>query len=213
MDFRNLMFWRRPAIADTATLSEFIDEQSAFLAQKGIYEYSRARAGHYAKVMFSEPAFIEAVDAARWRAFPLSLAMVAEVVEGVLSHHAATDRSELLEPIGAIVLAVFDRYPTSSAIGETSWRDARADLAQRLQHIGLHPPKRAIEIPAPYAKAYFNLMPIHKSLRASDFPTTQSYLKLTLCNVHEELTKRMDGPALVACLRQARNGATTPVAT
>ena len=52
--------------------------------QKGIYEYSRARAGHYAKVLFGEPEFIEAVDRARWRAYPLGLAMVAELVEGVL---------------------------------------------------------------------------------------------------------------------------------
>ena len=28
--------------------------QSAFWLQKGIYEYSRARAGHYAKVLFRE---------------------------------------------------------------------------------------------------------------------------------------------------------------
>ena len=73
-----------PPIADVGELADFIDEQSAFVAQKGIYEYSRARAGHYAKVLFREPEFIEAVDRARWRAYPLGLAMVAELVEGVL---------------------------------------------------------------------------------------------------------------------------------
>lgn len=202
-NFRDLFFWRRPAVTDIAALAQFIDEQSAFLAQKGIYEYSRARAGHYAKVMFSEPAFIEAVDAARWRAFPLSLSMVAEVIEGVLCRHAAVNHSGVLEQIGAVVLAVFDRYPVPATIGEADWRNARTDLARRLEHIGLHPPKRAIAIADPYARAYFNLMPIHKSLRGSDFPTLHSYLKLTLCNVHDELTKRMDGDALIASLRQA----------
>ena len=33
-----------------------------FLVQKGIYEYSRARAGHYAKVLFREPEFQAAAD-------------------------------------------------------------------------------------------------------------------------------------------------------
>ena len=81
-----------------------------------------------------------------------------------------------------------------------------AELARRLQLVGLHPPKRAFEIPEPFARAYFDLMPIHKSLRASEFPTLHNYLKVTLCNVHEELTKRMDGPALVAALLEEPDG-------
>ena len=53
-----------------ASLADFIDEQSAFLVQKAIYEYSRARAGHYAKVLFAEHEFREAVEQSRWRAYP-----------------------------------------------------------------------------------------------------------------------------------------------
>jgi hypothetical protein len=37
-------------------------------------------------------------------------------------------------------------------------------------------------------------MPINERLRRSEFPTIHGYLKITLCNVHEELTKRMNGP-------------------
>src|SRR5213080_3939170 len=71
-----------PPIRHSSELADFIDEQSAFLTQKGIYEYSRARAGHYAKVLFRESGFQEAVERSRWRAYPLGLAMVAELVEG-----------------------------------------------------------------------------------------------------------------------------------
>jgi hypothetical protein len=39
-------FRRRPPIHDLDELALFIDENAAFLVQKGIYEYSRARAGH-----------------------------------------------------------------------------------------------------------------------------------------------------------------------
>ena len=36
-------FRRPPPIRDAAALADFIDQNSAFVAQKGIYEYSRAR--------------------------------------------------------------------------------------------------------------------------------------------------------------------------
>ena len=73
-------------------LADFIDRNAAFVVQKGIYEYSRARAGHYAKVLFREPEFQAAADESRWRAYPLGLAMVAELVEGVLRPAAGEDR-------------------------------------------------------------------------------------------------------------------------
>jgi len=191
------IFRRRAAISDIEALAEFIDENSAFVTQKGIYEYSRARAGHYAKVLFREPEFREAVERSRWRAYPLGLAMVAELVEGVLRPHGA-DRVEQLDSLRALVLTVFDRYPVPAALGNQAWSDARADLSRRLQLIGLHPPKRAKDVPVPLAETYFDLMPIHEKLRARDFPTLRNYLSVTMCNIHDELTKRMDAQAMAA---------------
>jgi hypothetical protein len=188
-----------PPIRDSDALADFIDRQSAFLMQKGIYEYSRARAGHYAKVLFREDGFREAVEQSRWRAYPLGLAMVGELVEGVLRPYAA-DRREQLDGLSALVLSVFDRYPVPPALGDEAWSAERAVLARRLQLVGLHPPKRAFEICVPFAETYFDLMPIHEKLRRSEFPTIHSYLKVTLCNIHDELTKRMDAQALAAML-------------
>ena len=53
----------------------------------------------------------------------------------------------------------------------------------------------------------YRTAPINEKLRRSEFPTIHGYLKVTLCNVHEELTKRMDAPAVVASLRKSRDGA------
>ncbi len=132
------LFRRRPPVRDARALADFIDRQAAFLVQKGIYEYSRARAGHYAKVLFAESGFQNAVERSRWRAYPLGLAMVAELVEGVL------------RPYGA---------------------------------------DRNVQLDEPWAETYFNLMPIHEKLRGRDFPTTRNYLRVTLCNIHDEFTK------------------------
>ena len=64
MKLRDLLFWRKPPISDLSGVADFIDEQSAFLVQKGLHEYSRARAGHYAKVLFHEREFNERVPLA-----------------------------------------------------------------------------------------------------------------------------------------------------
>jgi hypothetical protein len=201
------IFRRRAPVGDAAALADFIDQQAAFLVQKGIYEYSRARAGHYSKVLFSEPEFLEALDASRWRAYPIGLAMVGELVEGVLRPLDGGDGGRRLDAVSGLVLAVFDRYPTPAVLGQRAWSAARVELAHRLRLVGLHAPKRAFEIPEPFARAYFDAMPIHKSLRAAEFPTLHNYLKVSLCNVHEELTKRIDAPAVVATLLEGRAGA------
>jgi hypothetical protein len=70
-----------------------------------------------------------------------------------------------------------------------------------------------IDIPEPYARTYWNLMPIAKEVRSRDFSTTHSYLKIMLCNIYEDLTRRGDLPALARQLREAREAhAAAPVA-
>jgi hypothetical protein len=196
--------FRRPKpIGDIAGLAAFIDEQSAFLAQKGVFEYSRARAGHYSKVLFKEKEFLDASDKARWTAYPLALIMVGEMVEGVL-RRSAKDPAEVRDGLVRLILSVFDRYPAPPQFGAGVWRAAREDLARRLNAVGLHPPKPVKDIPEPYAQAYWALMPVHEKLRTKDFPTTRNYLRITLINIHDQLISRADLPALVAELGGAR---------
>jgi hypothetical protein len=195
------LFRRAPPIRDPHELAQFIDERAAFVVQKGIYEYSRARAAHYAKVLFADPVFLQAAEVSRWRAYPLGLAMVAEVVEGVLRPHAGRDVEGQAVALRSLVLGAFDRYPTPTVLDGREWRDARTELQRRLRIIGTYPVKRVIDIPETIAESYFALMPIHEQLRGRDFPTMHSYLKIVLCNVHDDLTKRMDAPALVQSLR------------
>src|SRR5262245_62582577 len=91
MGLLDIFFRRKPPIRDAAAVAAFVDENAAFLMQKGIFEYSRARAGHYAKVLFSEPDFIRAIEESRWRAFPMGLAMMGELVEAALRPQAPDD--------------------------------------------------------------------------------------------------------------------------
>ena len=195
-------FRRKPPIRDAAAVATFIDENAAFAVQKGLYEYSRARAGHYAKVLFREPEFQAAVEVSRWRAYPLGLAMVGELVEGVLRPHFV-ERRAALDAVTVLALRAFDRYPVPTALGAAEWRDRRAELVHRLQLVGLHPPKRVIDIPEQWAQTYFDMMPIHEKLRSRDFPTTRNYLRVTMCNIHDEFVDRLDAAAVSASFERA----------
>jgi hypothetical protein len=195
------LFRPRPPIRDREALADFIDAQSAFIVQKGIYEYSRARAGHYAKVLFAEKGFAQSVEHARWQAYPLGLAMVGEMIEGVLaSHLTGMSRRQMLDQLIPVVLSVFDRYPVPPSIGEEAWLEARRELAHRLDLAGGHARKRVMDIPEPLAETYFAMMPIHEKLRGRDLQTTRNYLRVSLCNIHDELVERMDRAALERAL-------------
>jgi hypothetical protein len=192
---------RKPKVRTAADLGRFIEENAAFLMQKGLFEYSRARAGHYAKVLFSDPGFTVAMDESRWRAFPLGLALVAEMVDGMLRPFARDNGRTLLDALSGLVISIFDRYPVPAALGPDTWRDLRADLVQRLDRIGTHPPKRVMDIPTAHAQLYWDLMPIHEKLRTRDLPTTTNYLRVQICNIHDDLVKRMDPAAMADNLR------------
>jgi len=204
-------FRGKPPIRDGDALASFIDENAAFMVQKGIYEYSRARAGHYSKVLFREEGFQAAVEVSRWRAYPIGLLMVTEIVDGIMRAHVAQQKTAL-ETLSALVLAVFDHYPFPPALGEEAWAGQRVELTRRLQLIGLHQPKRAMDIPEQWAKTYFDLLPIHEKLRGRDYPTTRNYLRVTACNIHDEFVKRLDAPAVAEALMH-RTACTAPFTT
>ena len=206
--------FRRPApIRDVGALSEFIDERAAFVAQKGIYEYSRARAGHYAKVLFREVEFQTAADNSRWRAYPLGLAMVAELVEGLLQRGDPPDRNRQLETLRELVISIFDRYPVPAGLGASVWSDLRTELMRRLALIGLHARKPAKDVSEPFAESYIALIPIHETLRIPDAPVIRNYLRVTMCNIHDELSDRLDSEALVRSLRAQSSAAGSPPIT
>jgi hypothetical protein len=189
-------FRRNPPITNPAELADFIDTRAAFLVQKGMFDYARARSGHYAKVLLAEKEFHAAMNESRWRAYPMGLAMVGEMVEGLLRPYGGGDQRAMLDRLTPLVLGVFDRYPVPPELGAEKWAEARERLARRLDQIGTHPPKRVIDIPEQYIATYWKLMPFDESIKTNDMPTTLAYLKLTLNRMADDLTKRMDPAAM-----------------
>jgi hypothetical protein len=197
MGILDFLLRRKPRLDSPQRLADFIDEHAAFLVQKGIYDYSRARAGHYSKVMLADEGFQGALNRARWRAFPLGLAMVGETVESVLAPHSGGDRRRELDPLIKLVLSVYDRYPRPAELTDEEWAAGRADLALHLDRLSTHPPKRVIDIPVPFAERYFAMMPFDEPFLTPDAPTARGFMQLQLVKVQDELTNRMDADAMV----------------
>lgn len=193
-------FRREPRLIGREALVDFLDKQAAFLAQKGLYEYSRARAGPYGNILFSEPTFLAEIEKSRWMAYPATLAMVAEAAEGVLRPAAGERRDQLLHGVTAAALAAFDRYRPPAALDAGVWAGLRQTLEHDLALIGLHPVKRVMDVPQRYLDRYVEAMPIHEKLKAKDVPTIHNYLRANLCNMHDVFVHRADVPALAAVL-------------
>jgi len=192
MGFFDFLIGRRTRIAGPEALASFIDEQAAFLVQKGIYDYSRARSGHFSKVMLADAGFQSALNRARWRAYPLGLAMVIETVEASLAKFGSDDRRAHLNPLISLGAGIYDRYPRPAELSEEEWQSGRSELLLHLERLTTHPPKRIIDIPVPFADRYFSMMPFDKSFLTPDAPTARGFMQLHLVKMQEELERRAE---------------------
>ncbi len=198
------MFRGAKPVAARADLVDFLDAQAAFLGQKGVFEYSRARAGPTANVLFRDPSFLAELELARWRVYPVALAMVGEMVEGALRPAAGEQVDVLQQSLIEAATAVLDRHAALQSLPVAEWEAARGALLTDLAQVSLHPVKRVMDIPARFLDRYVACMPIHEKLRGKDAPTIHNYLKANLCNMHDVFMRRAKLPALVEDMIAAR---------
>lgn len=192
-----LDLFRKATPVDTlAALDDFVDGRAAFLVQKCIYEYCRARSGVLAQKLFKEPSFIAAMDGARWRNFPICLGHVTEMVAETLRPHAGGDVAGLTDGMIALAGRTMSRYPVPAGLGADGWAAARARIAERLRTASLAAPKAVKDIPLEDYQAFFDQLPIHESLRGHDFILVRNNLRVNLCRAFEDFVAVADLPVL-----------------
>lgn len=191
-------FGRKPPIDTREKLIEFLDTRAAFLIQKNIFDYARARSGPYFSQIIKEKAFQDSVEVSRWTGYATGLAALAEIARGVLFNDAS--RKPLNDAISSAALAAFDKYPVPAALGEETWKKARETLVERLALIDSHPPKFAKDVILPYAQILYDSQPIHEELRKRDFEMIQAQLRINLVTMHDEFEKRVKRAALFSDL-------------
>jgi len=192
-----LDLFRKPAaIESLIDMEDFLDTRSAFMVQKCVFEYSRARAGILWQKLFSEEGFKAAVSRSTWRNYPLCLENIAVMVEQVLRPNAGDRQAELRAGIKAATTNVTDRYPVPEGFKAQFWADARDRIAARIERAGLAAPHPVKDLPKETIREFFDDLPVHESLRGHDFILVQNNLRSNLCQMHDEFVGRADLPAL-----------------
>jgi len=200
---------RKPApIRMVADLVDFLDGNAAYVAQRCLFEYARALAGYGWQPLMEEEGFRTAMERSRWLAYPIGLALVAEVVEGQLRLVVPGTAPRVLEAIERSAGTALDRHRPPELIAPDEWAAAGERLRRRLGALQASPPLPVKDIAKPVAEEMHELVPIHPRLRGRDPYMVQNNLTVSLLQVHESFAARAEPEPLLAALLSVR--ATAP---
>jgi len=198
-----LTSWFRIEPVDSLqALEDFVDSRSAFLAQKCIYEYSRARSGINFQKLFKEQEFQDAILRSTWTCYPITCAFVCEMIEGQLRPFADSDTVPIVGGLNALALRVFDRHPLPPGAPPTFWNDAIASVEQHLAKAQLHAPKPVRDIPMERVREIYDNLPIHPNLTGHDYELIQNNIRTNFVQIYVEFEKSADCRRLAADLAQ-----------
>jgi hypothetical protein len=191
---------RRQTIVGVEALEDFLDRQAAFMAQKGIYEYSRARSGLLSSKLFAEPAFLSAIETARWRGYALCLQNVTLMAEHAIRPHAGAAAVPMREGLLIAVARICGRYPVPSGLAPTFWGDVVERITRRVRQAGLAAPHAIKDLPLETTGEYFASLPIHADLRTVDYELVTNNLRVNLCRAYEDFVAGADLPRVARAL-------------
>jgi hypothetical protein len=200
---RRLLPKRAPPVRTADELADFLATRSAYVAQRSVIEYCRARTGPNWDKLFSEPSFLERLEVCRWEAYATVLAEVAELTLVRLRRDGAGDPAAYLPGLVRVARAALLRHPVPAH--RTSWDDAAESIGRHLARVLLAAPHPVHLLGLESAKAIFELLPIHADLRRQDRIMFQNTVRFAICRVFDE-TRRFDLPALEAVLRPPGDG-------
>jgi hypothetical protein len=191
---------RKKVIATWNQVDDFVADHAAFLVNRSMYEYSRARSGILAEKLFREKSFREAMDHGRWKAFPLGVVNIVELVDGRLRSAAQGREPALLEALIDSGQRVLRRYPCPAGITAEWWAEAAQDMEKRVRLAALAAPKPAQDIPKSTFDEMFALVPIHPDLMKLDHEVVLNHVRGMMVNIASTLAEAIDPRALVEAL-------------
>jgi hypothetical protein len=196
MSLRRLLTRKsRPPVATLDELADFLAAQTAYVAQRTVLEYCRARTGVNWEKLIREQAFADGLEVCRWEAYAEVLAEVAELALILLRRQSPAEPQAYLPGLLAAVDAALRRHPVPGH--RTSWDDASAAVAQHLAESLLAAPRAVHLAGFGAADAVFAHLPIHPDLRREDREMFRNSMRFALCRVFDEMKRRLDVPALV----------------
>ncbi len=206
MAFFRRWFEKPPPLETVGDLVDFLDGNAAFVAQRCLFEYARALAGYGWQPLMEEDGFRSAMEQSRWRAYPIGLALVAEVVEGQLRAALPGTAPHLLVAVERAALTSFERHRPPSLVEPETWRAAGERLRRTVAALQSGPPLPVKDIAKPVAEEMLGLVPIHPRLRGRDAFMVQNNLTVSLLKVHGDFAARADRQRLLADLLAVADG-------
>ena len=191
---------RRPKVRvdSAAKLETFLDQRSAFIAQKCAVEYSRAKAGLFWSSLFREEPFLASLAVCQWEAYAAVMIDVAVLLDAKL--RAADPEATgpvLADAITQQARRRLDAYPRPPHRPD-GWDDVVEEVARRLAQAHLSPPKQAREIGKESAKRVFEVLPIHQNIRGHDYQMVQNNIRFNLVRTAEDFEKTADPVAILS---------------
>ena len=193
---------RRPKIASLESLAEFMASQSAFVAQKCTIDYCQERSGLMWPKLEKEASFRDALDRARWEAYPLVLSDVGIIIEGA-ARSAIPDGAMLRWAdwlIGAYTGSLTRYGLPRHRSPEASWGEDIDRFRRRLGQAQMAAPRPVHEIGSESGQALHRLMPMHPSLTRLDATMICNNVRLRLGRVYEDMDRDLDRAAIAAAL-------------
>jgi hypothetical protein len=188
----------RPPVATLAELADFLAAQTAYVSQRTVLEYCRARTGFNWDKLYREQAFVDSLEICRWEAYAEVLAEVAELALILLRRQSPGDPQAYLPGLAGAAGAALLRHPVPGH--RPSWDAASAAIEQHLAQSLLAAPRAVHLAGFGAADAVFAHLPIHPDLRREDREMFRNSVRFALCRVFDEMTRRLDVPALAQAL-------------
>ena len=191
----------RPArIASVDALGVFLQERASLIAQKCAIDYCRGKTGLASYALFTERAFLDALEVCRWETFATVLGDLLILAEAALRPHAQGEQRERL--CGALIgmHARILASMTAPAHRAQGWDDMAGSVALRLRSAAAGPPQQALDVADHSAKRLFDTLPIHPSYRELDEEIVYGAVRFRMIAVNQELQRRVAAAELVGQL-------------
>jgi hypothetical protein len=189
---------RSPPVTTASELAEFLGAQTAYIAQRSVIEYCRARTGLNWEKLFAEPSFLDHLEVCRWEAYAVVLAEVAELALIRLRRDGAADPKAYLPGLVAAAHAALLRHPVPGH--RATWADAAEAIERHLARAVLAAPRPVHLLGLHSADAIFDLLPIHADLRPQDREMFQNSVRFAICGAFDATARCFEVPALEAAL-------------
>jgi hypothetical protein len=199
------LFRRPEPIDDADGLQAFLDSRAAFIAQKGIIEFCRVRAGVYWQKLFTEEEFRSALAYSCWLAYAPALALVSEMVEAAMRPAAGIHRPRMAAAVEEAARTAYLAHPVPPGFSAPEWDARFAIVSQRLAEAAGRPALPVRRMPSGLAELIFEALPMHPSIVRNDADYVHNNIRMNLLRAHEDFIAASDLKQLARTLGNSEN--------